>query len=156
MTPFLLPPRYHGDLASLAPSGNHGISPSNQENTPPQNAPRKIPRKLRPRRRKERQPGSTTNQNSPSWKAGSTPTANRNTAFQEIGSATRPGSMANHNLAFQEAGSATRPRSTANDNSPLTGNRPGISGSVRSTPVGASPDLLAPTALTVSQNMDQS
>ena len=35
----------------------------------------------------------------------------------------------------QEAGSATRPRSTANRNSPLTGNRPGISASMRSTPV---------------------
>ena len=29
----------------------------------------------------------------------------------------------------------TRPRSTANDNSPLAGNRPGISGSMKSTPV---------------------
>ena len=131
------PSRYHGDLTSPAPSGDHGISPSNKENTPPQDAPRKIPRKLRPRRRKERKPGSTTNQNSLSWKAGSgtqcAPTANRNSAFQEIGSATRPGSTANHNSAFQEAGSATRPRSTANDNSPLTGNQPGISGSMKST-----------------------
>ena len=75
------PSRYHGDLTSLAPSEYHGISPSNKKNTPPQDAPRKIPRKLRPRRRKERQPGSTTNQNSPSWKARSgtqcAPTANR-------------------------------------------------------------------------------
>ena len=133
------PSRYHGDLTSPAPSGDHGISPSNKENTPPQDAPRKIPRKLRPRRRKERQPGSTTNQNSPSWKAGSrtqcAPTANRNLASQEIGSATRPGSTANHNSAFQEADSATQPRSTVNDNSPLAGNRPGISGSRKSTPV---------------------
>ena len=76
---------------------------------------------------------------SQSWKAGSrtqcTPTANINSASQEIGSVTRPGSTANHNSAFQEAGSATRLRSMANYNSPLTGNRPGISGSVRSTPV---------------------
>ena len=133
------PSRYHGELTSPAPSGDHGISPSNKENTPPQDPPRKVPRKLRPRRRKERQPGSTTNQNSPSWKAGSgtqcAPTANRNSAFQEIGSATWPGSTANHNSAFQEAGSATRARSMANDNSPLPGNQPGISGSVRSTPV---------------------
>ena len=133
------PSRYYGDLTSPAPSGDHGISPSNKENTLPQDAPRKIPRKLRPRRRKERQPGSTTNQNSPSWKAGSrtqcAPTANRNSASQEIGSATRPRSTANHNSAFQEADSETRPRSTANDNSPLAGNRPGISGSRKSTPV---------------------
>ena len=112
------PSRCHGDLTSPALSGDHGISPSNQENTPPKGAPRKIPRKLRPRRRKERQPGSTANQNSPSWKAGSgshcAPTANRNSAFHEIGSATQPGSTANHNSAFQETGPATRPRSTAN------------------------------------------
>ena len=133
------PSLYHCDVTSPAPSGDRGISPCNKENTPPQDAPRKIPRKLRPRGRKERQPGSTTNQNSPSWKAGNrtqcAPTANRNSASQEIGSATRPGSTANHNSAFQEAGSATQPRSTANDNSALTGNRPGISGSRKSTPV---------------------
>ena len=133
------PSRYHGDLTSPAPSGDHGFSSRNKENTPPQDAPRKIPRKLRLRRRKERQPGSTTNQNSPSWKAGSgtqcAPTANSNSTFQETGSATRPGSTANHNSTFQEAGSATRPRSTANDNSPLAGNRPRISGSMKSTPV---------------------
>ena len=109
------PFRYHGDPTSPAPSGNHDTSPSNKENTPPQDAPRKIPRKLRPRRRKERQPGSTTNQNSPSWKAGigtqCASTAKRNPASQEIGSVTRPGSTANHNSAFQEAGSATQPRS---------------------------------------------
>ena len=114
------PSRYHGDLTSHALSGDHGISPSNQENTPPQDAPCKNPRKLRPRRRKERQPGSTANQNSPSWKAGSgtqcAPTANGNLAFREIGSATRSGSPANHS-------------------SPLVGNQPGISGSMRSTPV---------------------
>ena len=151
------PSQYHGDLTSPAPSGDHGIFLPNQENTPPQDASRKLPRKLRPRRRKEKQPGSSANQNS-SWKAGSgsqcAPTANRNSAsreigsatrprstandnsaFQEAGSATRPRSTANDNSAFQEAGSATRPRSTANDNSPLPGNWPGIGGSMRSTPV---------------------
>ena len=40
------PSQYHGDLTSPAPSGDHGI---NQENTLPQDAIRKIPRKLRPR-----------------------------------------------------------------------------------------------------------
>ena len=110
------PARCPGDLDSPSPS----------ENTPPQDASRKLPRKLRPRRRKERQPGSSG--------IGSQ-TANRNLAFQGTGSATRPRSTANDNSVFPEAGSATRPRSTANDNSPLTGNRPGISRSVRSTPV---------------------
>ena len=130
------PSHYHGDLTSPAPSGDHGISLPNQENTPPQDASRKLPRKLRPHRRKERQPGSSANQNVTSWKTGiGSQTANRNSAFQGTGSATRPRSTANDNSAFPEAGSATRPRSMANDNSPLTGNRPGISRSVRSTPV---------------------
>ena len=130
------PSQYHGDLTSPAPSGDHGISLPNQENTPPQDTSRKLPRKLRPRRRKEKQPGSSANQNVASWKTviGSQ-TANRNSAFQGTGSATQPRSTANDNSAFLEAGSATRPRSTANDNSPITGNRPGISRSVRSTPV---------------------
>ena len=133
------PSRYHGNLTSPAPSGDNGISLPNQENTPPQDASRKLPRKLRPCRHKERQPGSSANQNSPSWKAGNgsqcSPPANRNSASSEIGSATRPGSTANENSAFQEAGSATRPRSKANRNSPPSGNRPGISRSMRSTPV---------------------
>ena len=106
---------------------------------PPQDSIRKIPRKLQPCRRKERQPGSATNQNSPSWKAGSRtqcePSANGNSASQKTGSVTRPGSTANHNSAFQEDDSVTRLRSTANENSPLTGNQPGNLGSRRSTPV---------------------
>ena len=107
------PTRYHGDLTSPAPS-------ENQENTPPQDASRKLPRRLRPRRRREKQPGSSTNGNS---------------ASRVAGPATQPGSSANRNSAFQEANAATRPRSTANRNSPLPGNRPGTSGSSRSTPV---------------------
>ena len=130
------PYQYHGDLTSPAPSGDHVI---NQENTPPQDAIHKITRKLQPRRRKEKQPGSAPNQNSPSWKAGSRtqcePLANRNSASQKAGSATRPGSTAIHNSAFQEADSVTRPGSTANENSPLTRNQPGNIGSTRSTPV---------------------
>ena len=142
------PSHYHGDLTSPAPSGDHGISLPNQENTPPKDVSHKLPRKLPPRRRKERQPGSSANQNSPSWKAGSgsqcSPPANRNSASREIGSATRPGSTTNENSASQEAGSATRPRSTANRNSPLAGNRPGISGSMRRTPVEHPQTFLRP------------
>ena len=125
------PTRYHGDLTSPAPS-------ESQENTPPQDTSRKLPRRLRPRRRRGKQPVSSTNDNSAFWKTGTgSRTANRNSAFQGTGSAIRPRSMANDNSAFQEAGSATRPRSTANDNSafPRTGNRPGISRSMRSTPL---------------------
>ena len=128
------PSRYHGDLTSPAPSGDHSI---NQENTLPQDTIRKIPRKLRPRIQKEKQPGSATKQNSPSQKAGSKtqcePLANRNSASQKAGSATRPGSRANHDSAFQEADSVTRLRSTANENSPLTVNQLGNIGSNRST-----------------------
>ena len=51
------------------------------------------------------------------------------------GSATQLGSPANRNSALPESSTETRPRSMANENSPLPGNRPGISRSVRSTPV---------------------
>ena len=82
------------------------------------------------------------------------PTANRNSASQEIGSATKPWSTANHNSAFQKADSATRLRSTANDNSPLAS---AWNQRVKEDyPSGASPDLLAPTASTASPILDQS
>ena len=127
------PTRYHGDLTSPAPPGNC----DNQENTPPQDASRQLPRRLRPRRHREKQPGSSTNENSASWKTLSetqcTPPANENSASREADPATRPGSATNRNSAFQEAPAATRPRSTANKNSPFAGNRPGTSGSIRST-----------------------
>ena len=98
------PTRYHGDLTSPAPS-------ENQENTPPQDASRKLPRRLRPRRRKGKQPGLLANENS---------------ASRTAGSVTQLGSPANRNSALPESSTATRP---------LPGNRPGISRSARSTPV---------------------
>ena len=114
------PSQYHGDLTSPAPSGDHSISLPNQENTPPQDASRKLPRKLQPRRHKERQPGSSANQNLTSWKTGiGSQTANRNSAFQGTDSTTRPRPTANDNSAFPEAGSATRPRSKDYDISTL-------------------------------------
>ena len=86
---------------------------------PPQNMPRKLPRKLRPRRRREKQHGSTANHNSPSWKAGREtqcePAANHNSPYQEAGRETQPGSTTNHNLPPREAG-----------------NQPGTSGSTGS------------------------
>ena len=87
--------------------------------------PRKLPRKIRPRRRKEKQPGSTANHNSPSWKAG------RETQCEPA---------SNHNSPFREAGRETQPGSTTNHNSPPreAGNQPGISrstGSAMRTPV---------------------
>ena len=107
------PTRYHGDLTSPAPS-------EDQENTPPQDASRKLPRRLRPRRRKEKQPGSSTN---------------GNPASRVAGSVTQLGSPVNRNSALSGSSTATRPRSVANENSPLPGNRPGASRSSRSTPV---------------------
>ena len=107
------PTRYHSDMTSPAPS-------ENQENTPSQDASSKLPRELRPRRLKQKQPGSSTNENS---------------ASRMAGPATQPGSSANRNSAFPEANAATRPRSTANRNSLPPGNRPGTSGSSKSTQV---------------------
>ena len=107
------PTRYHGNLTSPAPS-------ENQENTLSQDASCKLPRRIRPRRCKQKQPGSSTNGNS---------------ASRMVGPATQPGSTANRNSALSGSSAATRPRSAANENSPFPGNRPGICGSKRSTPV---------------------
>ena len=107
------PTRYHGDLTSP-------VTSENQKNTPPQNASRKLPWRLRPRRCKGRQHGFL---------------ANENPASCTVGSATQLGSSPNKNLSPLESSTATRLRSMANENSPLPGNRPGISRSVRSTAV---------------------
>ena len=107
------PTRYHGDLTSPAPS-------ENQEKTPPQDASRKLPRRLRPCWPKGKQPGLS---------------ANENPAFRAAGSATQLGSPANRNSALSGSSAATWPRSAASENSPLPGNRPGTSRSNRSTPV---------------------
>ena len=88
------PSRDHGDLTSPAPSRDHGIPTSSKENTPPQSAPRKLPRKIRPRRRKERQSGSTANHNSPSWKARREtqcePASKKNSPSREAGREMQP------------------------------------------------------------------
>ena len=90
------------DIAS-PPSRDHG-----KENMPPQDAPCKLPRKLRLRRRRERQPGSTTNHNSPSWKAGREtqcePASYHNSVSREAGRETQPGSTTNHNSPLREVG----------------------------------------------------
>ena len=64
------PSRDHGNLNFPSPSRDHG-----KENLPPQDAPRKLPRKLRPRRRKEKQSGPAANHNLPSRETGSRPGA---------------------------------------------------------------------------------
>ena len=119
------PTRYHGDLTSSAPSGNR----DNQENTPPQDASRQLPRRSWPRRRREKQPGSSTNNNSASWKTGSK---------------TQCTPPANENSASREADPVTRLRSTANGNWLFAGNRPGTSRSIRSTPVEHPQTFLRP------------
>ena len=104
------PARHPDDLAAPSPS----------ENTPPQDAPSKLPRQLRPRRRRERQPELSTNENAASRMAGpATPL--------------RP--AANQNSARLSSSSATRPRSAANRNSPFPGQRPGTSRPSMSAPV---------------------
>ena len=95
------PSRDHGDLASPAPSRDHGILSSGKENTPPH----KFPRKLRPRRRRGKQPRSTANHNSPSRKAKQCePAANHNSPSREAGREKQPGPTANHNSPSREAG----------------------------------------------------
>ena len=104
------PARHPDDLAAPSPS----------ENTPPRDAPSKLPRRLRPCRRRERQPGLSTNGNAVSRVAGP---------------ATQLRSTANQNSARPSSSTATQPRSAANENSPLPGHQPGTSRSNMSAPV---------------------
>ena len=102
------PSRDHGNLTSPAPLRDHGIQTNGKENMPPQDTPRKLPRKLRPRRRKEKWSGPTANYNSPSREAGkekqSGPTANHNSPSREAGRVKQSGPTANHNSSSREAG----------------------------------------------------
>ena len=103
------PARCPDDLAAPSPS----------EKAPPQDASSKLPRRLRPRRRRERQPGFSTNHNS---------------ASRVAGPATQLRSPANRNSARPSSSAVTRPRSAANQNSLLPGQRPGTSRLTMSTP----------------------
>ena len=104
------PARCLADLTSPAPS----------ENTPPKDVSRKLPRRLRPRRRRGKQPAFSANQNS---------------ASRVADPATPLGPSANGNSARAGSSSATRPRSTANGNSPFPGPQPGTSRSPKSASV---------------------
>ena len=104
------PSRDHGDLTSPSPSRDHGIQTHGKENLLPQDAPRKFPRKLRPRRRKEKQSGPAANHNSLSRETGSQP-----------GTSGSPGSVmrapVKHPLTFQRSQHPQHSRLTANHNS---------------------------------------
>ena len=103
------PARHPDDLAAPSPS----------ENTPRRGAPSKLPRRLRPRRRRVRRPGLSTNGNS---------------ASRVDGPATQLRSTANQNSAHPTSSTATRSWSAANENSPLPGQRPGTSRSKHECP----------------------
>ena len=98
--PVLPPARCPGDLAAPSPS----------EKAPPQDASSKLPRRLRPRWFRERQPGLSTNQNP---------------ASRMADPATQLRSPANQNSARPRSSAVTRPRSVANQNLPLPGQRHG-------------------------------
>ena len=89
-------------------------SPASSENTPPADGSRKLPRCLRPRQRRGKQPAFSANENS---------------ASHVVDPATPLGPSANENSA---PSAATRLRSTANRNSPFPGPQPGTSRSPRS------------------------
>ena len=110
LDPVPSPARHLDDLATPSPS----------ENTPPRDAPSKLPRRLRPRRRRERQLELSTNENS---------------ASRVAGPLTQLRPAANQNSARLSSSSASRPRSAANRNSPLPRQRPGTSRLSMSTPV---------------------
>ena len=98
------PTRRLADLTSPAPS----------EDMPPADGSHKLPRRLRPRRRRGKQPAFSANENS---------------ASRVVDPATLLGPSANENSA---PSAATRPRSTTNRNSPFPGPQPGTSRSPRS------------------------
>ena len=101
------PTRRLADLTSPAPS----------ENTPPTNTSRKLPRGLRPRRRRGKKPAVSANENSASCVADP---------------ATPLGPSANENSSRASSSAVTRPRSAANRNLPIPGPQPGTSRSPRS------------------------
>ena len=87
------------------------------ENTPPSEVHKKLPRRLRPRRRRRKHPASSANENS---------------ASRVADPATPLGPSTNENSPLLPPSAATRPRSTANRNSPLPGPQLGTSRSPRS------------------------
>ena len=89
-------------------------SPASSENTPPVDSSRKLPRRLRPRRRRGKQSASSANENS---------------ASRVADPATPLGPSGNENSA---SSAVTRPRSTANRNLPFPGSQPGTSQPPRS------------------------
>ena len=89
-------------------------SPVSSENTPPADSSRKLPGRLRPRRRRGKQPAFSANENS---------------ASRVVDPATPLWPSANENSAHS---AATLPRSTANRNWPFPGPQPGTSQSPRS------------------------
>ena len=121
------PARRPDDLAAPSPS----------EKMPPRDAPSKLPRRLRPRRRRERQPGLSTNENS---------------ASRVAGPATQLRSTDNQNSARPSSSTATWLRSAANENSPLPGQRPGASRSIMSAPVEHHQTFLRPQHPRLSTN----
>ena len=121
------PARHPDDLAAPSPS----------ENMLPRDAPSKLPRRLRPRRRRERQPGLSTSENS---------------ASSVAGPATQLRSTTNQNSARPSSSTATRPRSAANENLPLPGQRPGTSRSTMSAPVEHHQTFLRPQHPRLSTN----
>ena len=96
-----MPPPTHR-LANLT-------SPASSENTPPADGSRKLPRLLRPRQRRGKQPAISANENSAS-------------RVTDPATSLRP--SANGNSA---PWAATQPRSTANRNLPFPGPQPGTS-----------------------------
>ena len=123
------PARYPDDLAA----------PSSSENMPPRDASSKLHRQLWPRRRRERQPGLSTNENS---------------ATRVAGPMTQLRSTANENSARPSSSTATRLRSAANENSPLPGQRPGTSRSTMSAPVEHHQTFLHPQHPRLSANQN--
>ena len=142
------PSRDHGNLNSPSSSRDH-----DKENLPPQDAPRNLPRMLRPWRRKEKQSGPAANHNLPSRETGSWPGTGGSPrsamrapvkhpqTFQRSQHPQHPGMTANQNSGRQfdpdhpESGRLYKPaRSSIQQDSTIRSRRDSYSGSDLSSP----------------------
>ena len=130
--PTPLASRRQDDLTSPAPASD--------ENTPPSEVRPKLPKCLRPRRRRKRQPASLTNENSASRVADPT------TPLEP---------SANENSPRLPPRAATWLRSTTNRNSPFPGSQPGTSRSSRSAFVKHSQSFQSSRIPVANQNRDR-
>ena len=129
-------PRRLDDLTSSVPAATSSV-PTSAANKPPSEARPRLPRCLRPRRSRMRQPAAA---------------ANKNSASREADLATPLEPSANDNSSHWASTAATQPRSTANE---IPGFQPGTRSALEKHPQSfTSSDLSRHPIPAVNQNRD--